>query len=165
MFKIRTMNAISENGVAYLEKRGCEVGPAVETPDAMLIRSADLHGMQFNPELLAIGRAGAGYNNIPVEQLAEEGIVVFNSPGANAEAVKEQEMMSLIMASRDVLGAIDYVRSIAEEYSFPADNIGLIGFSAGAYQAVTATSRKGSSPRQRAARLATFSFRFVKKNR
>ena len=95
MFKIRTMNAISENGVAYLEKRGCEVGPAVEAPDAMLIRSADLHGMQFNPELLAIGRAGAGYNNIPVEQLAEEGIVVFNSPGANAEAVKEQEMMSL----------------------------------------------------------------------
>ena len=92
MFKIRTMNAISENGVAYLEKRGCEVGPAVEAPDAMLIRSADLHGMQFNPELLAIGRAGAGYNNIPVVQLAEEGIVVFNSPGANAEAVKEQEM-------------------------------------------------------------------------
>ena len=115
MFKIRTMNAISENGVAYLEKRGCEVGPAVEAPDAMLIRSADLHGMQFNPELLAIGRAGAGYNNIPVEQLAEEGIVVFNSPGANAEAVKEQEMMSLIMASRDVLGAIDYVRSIADK--------------------------------------------------
>ena len=114
MFKIRTMNAISENGVAYLEKRGCEVGPAVEAPDAMLIRSADLHGMQFNPELLAIGRAGAGYNNIPVEQCAEAGIVVFNSPGANADAVKEQEMMSLIMASRDVLGAIDYVRSIAD---------------------------------------------------
>ena len=115
MFKIRTMNAISENGVAYLEKRGCEVGPEVEAPDAMLIRSADLHGMQFNPELLAIGRAGAGYNNIPVEELAEAGIVVFNSPGANAEAVKEQEMMSLIMASRDVLGAIDYVRSIADK--------------------------------------------------
>ena len=101
MFKIRTMNAISENGVAYLEKRGCEVGPAVEAPDAMLIRSADLHGMQFNPELLAIGRAGAGYNNIPVEQLAEEGIVVFNSPGANAEAVKEQEMMSVPLRTRE----------------------------------------------------------------
>ena len=114
MFKVRTMNAISESGVDYLKKHGCEVGPEVSAPDAMLIRSADLHEMTFNPELLAIGRAGAGYNNIPVEQCAEAGIVVFNSPGANAEAVKEQEMMSLIMASRDVLGAIDYVRSIAD---------------------------------------------------
>ena len=108
------MNAIAESGVNYLQKRGCEVGPEVSEPDALLIRSADLHEMLFNPELLAIGRAGAGYNNIPVEQCAEAGIVVFNSPGANAEAVKEQEMMSLIMASRDVLGAIDYVRSIAD---------------------------------------------------
>ena len=94
MFKIRTMNAIAESGVNYLQKRGCEVGPEVSEPDALLIRSADLHETRFNPELLAIGRAGAGYNNIPIEQCAEAGIVVFNSPGANAEAVKEQEMMS-----------------------------------------------------------------------
>ncbi len=114
MFKIRTMNAISEKGITVLKKRGYEVGAEVQTPDAMLIRSADLHDMAFGPEMLAIARAGAGYNNIPVEQCAEKGIVVFNSPGANAEAVKEQEMMELIMASRDVLGAIDYVRSISD---------------------------------------------------
>ena len=114
MFKIRTMNAISEHGTAALEKRGCEVGPKVENPDALLIRSANLHEMEFGPELLAIGRAGAGYNNIPIERCAEQGIVVFNSPGANAEAVKEQEIASLVMASRDMIGAIDWVRSIAD---------------------------------------------------
>ena len=90
MFKIRTMNTISEHGTGALEKRGCLVGPEVENPDALLIRSADLHDMSFGPELLAIARAGAGYNNIPIDECAEKGIVVFNSPGANAEAVKEQ---------------------------------------------------------------------------
>ena len=108
------MNAISAHGTAALQKRGCEVGPQVENPDALLIRSASLHDMEFGPELLAIGRAGAGYNNIPIERCAEAGIVVFNSPGANAEAVKEQEIASLVMASRDMIGAIDWVRSIAD---------------------------------------------------
>ena len=114
MFKIKTMNTISEHGTHALEKRGCLVGPEVENPDGMLIRSADLHGMAFGPELLAIARAGAGYNNIPIDECAERGIVVFNSPGANAEAVKEQEIAALVMASRDVIGAIDWVRSIAD---------------------------------------------------
>ena len=114
MFKIKTMNAISEHGTLALEKRGCVVGPKVEQPDGLLIRSADLHGMDFGPELLAIARAGAGTNNIPIERCAEQGIVVFNSPGANAEAVKEQEIASLVMASRDMIGAIDWVRSIAD---------------------------------------------------
>lgn len=114
MFKIKTMNSISESGLSYLASHGCEVGPDVENPDGMLIRSADLHEMAFDPELLAISRAGAGYNNIPVEECAEKGIVVFNSPGANAQAVKEQEVMSLIMSSRDVPGAIEWVRSIAD---------------------------------------------------
>ena len=67
MFKIRTMNAISERGIEVLSRHGCEVGPAVEQPDAMLVRSANLHEMALNPELLAIARAGAGYNNIPIE--------------------------------------------------------------------------------------------------
>ncbi|MDO5444783.1 MAG: 3-phosphoglycerate dehydrogenase family protein [Eubacteriales bacterium] len=117
MFKIKTMNSISESGLGFLEARGCEVGPDTEAPDGMLIRSADVHDYTFNPELLAISRAGAGYNNIPIEECAEKGIVVFNSPGANAQAVKEQEVMSLIMASRDVLGAVDWVRSIADKGS------------------------------------------------
>lgn len=115
MFKIKTMNSISPQGIEVLTRRGCTVGPDVEAPDAMLIRSADLHGTVFNPELLAIARAGAGYNNIPVEECAEQGIVVFNSPGANAEAVKEQELCSMVMASRDVLGSIEWVKTIADK--------------------------------------------------
>ena len=114
MHKIKTMNSISETGIDYLQKRNCEIGPEVERPEGMLIRSADIHDYEFGPELLGIARAGAGFNNIPVEKCAEKGIVVFNSPGANAEAVKEQEIMSFIMASRDVLGSIDFVRSIAD---------------------------------------------------
>lgn len=114
MFNIKTMNEISHAGIEVLTKRGCTVGKDVENPVGMLIRSADLHGYEFNPELLAIGRAGAGYNNIPIEDCAERGIVVFNSPGANAVAVKEQELCSLVMASRDVLGAIDWVKSISD---------------------------------------------------
>ena len=112
MFKIKTMNNISPSGIEVLTKKGCTVGPETEGPEAMLIRSAELHGLAFNPELLAIARAGAGYNNIPIEECAEKGIVVFNSPGANAEAVKELELCSLVMASRDVLGSIGWVRSI-----------------------------------------------------
>jgi len=108
------MNTISPLGIEVLERRGCVVGADVERPDAMLIRSASLHGMDFGPELLAIGRAGAGTNNIPTELCAEKGIVVFNSPGANAEAVKEQQICCLVLASRDVVGSIEWVRSIAD---------------------------------------------------
>ena len=114
MFEIKTMNAISPQGIEVLEKRGCRVGPEVENPQALLIRSVELHGTKFNDGLLCIARAGAGYNNIPVEECTEKGIVVFNSPGANAEAVKEQEICSLVMASRDVLGSIEWVKSIAD---------------------------------------------------
>ena len=115
MFEIKTMNSISPMGLEVLEKRGCRVGPDIEKPQAMLIRSAELHDYPFNEELLCIARAGAGYNNIPVEDCAEKGIVVFNSPGANAEAVKELEMCSLVLASREVLGSIEWVKSIAGE--------------------------------------------------
>ncbi len=114
MFRIKTMNSISPQGIEALTRRDCEVGPGTERPDALLIRSADLHGAELAPELLAIARAGAGYNNIPVEECAERGIVVFNSPGANAQAVKEQELCSMVLASRDVLGSIQWVRSIAD---------------------------------------------------
>ncbi|MBQ7895861.1 MAG: 3-phosphoglycerate dehydrogenase [Oscillospiraceae bacterium] len=115
MFKIKTMNTISPAGLEVLEKKGCEAGPNVENPQGMLIRSADLHSMEFGPELLGIARAGAGFNNIPIEKCAKEGIVVFNSPGANAEAVKEQEICSLVLCSRDILGGAEWVRSIADK--------------------------------------------------
>ena len=114
MFEIKTMNAISASGIEVLEAKGCHVGPEVEKPQALLIRSADLHDYAFPPQLLAIGRAGAGNNNIPVEACTEQGIAVFNSPGANAEAVKEQELCAMVMASRDVLGSIEWVKSIAD---------------------------------------------------
>ena len=113
MFEIQTMNAISASGIEVLEAKGCHVGPEVEKPQALLIRSADLHDYAFPPQLLAIGRAGAGTNNIPVEACTEQGIAVFNSPGANAEAVKEQEICAMVLASRDVLGSIEWVKSIA----------------------------------------------------
>lgn len=115
MFNIKTMNNISPAGLDKLRKLGCNVGEDVKAPSGIIVRSADMHGYEPNPELLGVARAGAGYNNIPVEEYAEKGIVVFNSPGANAEAVKEQTICSLVMASRDVIGSVDWVRSIAGE--------------------------------------------------
>ena len=115
MFKIQTMNKIAEAGLDVLRNYGCEVSESVRYPSGLLLRSADIHGMQFPDTLLAIARAGAGYNNIPIDRCTEEGIVVFNAPGANAQAVKEQEIASLVMASRDILGSISWVQSIAGE--------------------------------------------------
>ena len=114
MFEIKTINNISETGIDYLKKKGFSVDPESLDPDAILVRSEDMHRTDFNRSLLAIARAGSGYNNIPIERCAESGIVVFNSPGANAEAVKELELCSLVMASRDVIGSIEWVRSIAD---------------------------------------------------
>lgn len=114
MAKIKTINNISEFGTDALLERGYAVSPDVENPDGIIIRSANILDFEPNSNLLAIARAGAGYNNIPVERCTEKGIVVFNSPGANAEAVKELEMCELILASRDVLGSIEWVKSIAD---------------------------------------------------
>ena len=113
MLKIRTMNTISPLGTGLLAEHGCEVGPEVENPDALLIRSADLHDMDFGRDLLCIGRAGAGVNNIPIDCCTEEGIAVFNSPGANADATKEMVIFEMLLASRDMLGSIEWVKSIA----------------------------------------------------
>lgn len=114
MFRIKTMNAISHLGTDFLKNQGCCVGPDTERPDALILRSADIHSMEFGEELLCIARAGAGTNNIPIEKCSESGIVVFNAPGANAEAVKELVICEMVMASRDVLGSIDWVKSIAD---------------------------------------------------
>ena len=114
MYKIRTMNAISPLGISILEKHGCAVKPDIENPEALLIRSADLHSTEFWPELLCIGRAGAGVNNIPLDTCSEKGIVVFNAPGANADATKEMVIFEMLLASRDILGSIEWVKSIAD---------------------------------------------------
>ena len=115
MYNIKTINKISPVGLDKLKAKGCNVGENIAAPDGIIVRSADMHDYEVNPELLGVARAGAGYNNIPIDELAEKGIVVFNSPGANAEAVKEQTVCSMVLASRDVVGSIEWVKSIADQ--------------------------------------------------
>ncbi len=115
MIRIQVLNHISDYGITELQNKGCEVGFEVQNPHGILVRSADMHKMDFNKELLCISRAGAGYNNIPTQQCARKGIVVFNAPGANAEAVKELALCELVLAGRDVIGSIDWVKTLADE--------------------------------------------------
>ncbi len=114
-FRIQIMNHIAERGIASLVERGCTVGKDVPDPQGILLRSADLHDYPFGESLLVIARSGAGTNNIPLDQCCDKGIVVFNSPGANAEAVKELIICSMVMSSRDVLGSIDWVKSLKDK--------------------------------------------------
>jgi len=115
MKKIKTLNSISPKGLEVLTSRGYIVGGDVEAPDGILVRSANMFSMEPNPELLAIARAGAGTNNIPLESMSEKGIAVFNTPGANSDSVNELAVCSLLMASRDIIAAVNWVRSIAGE--------------------------------------------------
>ena len=115
MIRIKVLNNISDFGIKELQNKGCEVGFNVTEPHGILVRSADMHRMDFGENLLCISRAGAGYNNIPTERCAKEGIVVFNAPGANAEAVKELALCELVLAGRDVIGSIDWVKSLVGE--------------------------------------------------
>ncbi len=111
---IKLMNKIAKVGTDVFGA-GYTVSDAVEAPDAIMVRSAKLHDMPINPELLAIARCGAGVNNIPVEKCAEAGVVVFNTPGANANAVKELALCALLLASRDVIGGIEWALNIEDK--------------------------------------------------
>lgn len=115
MYNVKLLNNISASGLEELPEDRFYAGKDVENPDAILVRSYKMHDYDFNPELLCIARAGAGTNNIPSDVCAEKGIVVFNTPGANAEAVKELCICALFMASRDVVGGIEWVKSILGE--------------------------------------------------
>lgn len=115
MFKIRTYNKISTTGTSRLPQGRYEIGDQVENPDAILVRSADLHKIPVNPELKAVARAGAGTNNVPVTELSKHGIVVFNAPGANANAVKELVAAALLLASRGIVEGISFVNSLSPE--------------------------------------------------
>ena len=115
MFKIKTLNKISEIGLAELLNRGCDISDSEANPDGIMVRSAAMHDFEFPENLLGIARAGVGVNNIPLDRCTESGIVVFNTPGANAEAVKELCICALMLASRDVFGGIEWVRSIADK--------------------------------------------------
>lgn len=106
------MNRIADEGVAALRARGHEVGEEIEDPDGIVVRSARLHDLEFGPNLKAIARAGAGVNNIPVERCTERGIIVFNTPGSNANSVKELVVAGLLLSSRRIVSAIDWVRTL-----------------------------------------------------
>ncbi len=112
MYRIRTYNSIAAKGLAKLPPAAYEVGPEVAEPHAIMLRSADLHDLDVPGSLLAVGRAGAGVNNIPVKRLGELGVPVFNAPGANANAVKELVLAGLLLAARNIAGATRYVADL-----------------------------------------------------
>ena len=113
MFTIKTLNAISPVGLAKLNKNLFDVSVGADAPDGILVRSADLLNTTFNENLLAIARAGAGVNNIPLDRCSEQGIVVFNTPGANANAVAELVIGMLIAGSRNVAAAAQWTQGLA----------------------------------------------------
>lgn len=113
MYRIQTMNKISPVGLNRFDAALYEVGDEVQDPQGILVRSAKLLDMEFNPSLLAIARAGVGVNNIPLDRCAAAGIPVFSTPGANANAVKELVVCAMLMSSRDIPGAIRWVREQA----------------------------------------------------
>ena len=112
--KIKLMNKIAKIGLERFDDK-YTVGEEVENPDGIMVRSAALHEMEFNSNLKAIARAGAGVNNIPIDRCTKEGIVVFNTPGANANGVKELAVCALMLASRDIIGGIAWAGTLTED--------------------------------------------------
>ncbi len=115
MIQIQTLNAISPVYRDSLPEGEYDVRADAEHPQALLVRSANLHEMSVEDELLCIGRAGAGVNNIPLDKMAEKGVVVFNSPGANANAVKELVVAGLLLASRRITDGVEWCKTLAAE--------------------------------------------------
>ena len=117
MVKIQTLNNISPVGLERLPRESYEVASEVTNPDAILVRSAKMHDMEIGDNLKAVGRAGAGVNNIPLDKMSDKGVVVFNAPGANANAVKELVISSMLLSSRNICQAWNYVNGL------PLDNL------------------------------------------
>ena len=112
MYKIKSFNQIAVRGLERFSRDGYEVGSEISDPHAILLRSHKLDTAELTSSLRAVARAGAGFNNVPVEACTEQGIVVFNTPGANANSVKELVLAALLLTSRDVIGGIQYVQSL-----------------------------------------------------
>jgi D-3-phosphoglycerate dehydrogenase len=146
-FKVLTLNNISIRGLERLPRDRYEVASEIGHPDAVLLRSADIHEFEFPASVLAVARAGAGTNNIPVARLSKRGIPVFNAPGANANAVKELVMAGLFLAARNICPAWGYVRGLSGDdeaieaaiergkkqfvgYELPGRTLGVIGLGA-----------------------------------
>ena len=115
MYRIQTLNKIAAIGLDKMTRDIYEIASELNSPDGILVRSADMQNTKFESNLLAIGRAGAGVNNIPVDRCTEHGVVVFNTPGANANAVKELAILSLLLASRKIVQGIEYCRALNEK--------------------------------------------------
>ena len=146
-FKILTLNNISVRGLERLPRDRYEVASEIGHPDAILVRSADVHAIEIPPSVLAVARAGAGTNNIPVARLSKRGIPVFNAPGANANAVKELVLSGLFLAARNICQAWGYVRDLEGDdhaieeavekgkkkfvgYELPGRTLGVVGLGA-----------------------------------
>jgi D-3-phosphoglycerate dehydrogenase len=147
MFRIQTLNNIAGAGLKRFPKDRYEIAADIESPDAILVRSHSMHELSLAANLLAVGRAGAGVNNIPVASLTGRGIPVFNAPGANANAVKELVLGGLFLAARNLVAAHEYVRGLDEEgealeraveagkkrfvgYELPGRTLGVVGLGA-----------------------------------
>ncbi|NND53829.1 MAG: phosphoglycerate dehydrogenase [Gammaproteobacteria bacterium] len=160
MYKIQTLNNISAEGLTRLPSAEFTVGDDVENPDAILVRSFKMHDMDFGPNLEAVGRAGAGVNNIPLDRLADLGVVVFNAPGANANAVKELVIGGMLMAARNLAAAWDYTQNIEGDgdalskkveagkkqyvgYELPGRTLGVVGLGAIGVQVANAAQSLG----------------------
>ena len=113
MYKIQTLNKISAIGLNDFPRDNYEVASSILDPDAILVRSQEMHGMNLSQTVKAVARAGAGVNNIPIPEMTEKGIAVFNTPGANANAVKELVILALLLASRPVIAANKWVAGLA----------------------------------------------------
>jgi D-3-phosphoglycerate dehydrogenase / 2-oxoglutarate reductase len=112
MFKVQTLNNISVQGLNRLPRELYEVASDIAQPDAVMVRSADMHKLEIPASVKAIGRAGAGTNNIPVAAMSQRGVPVFNAPGANANAVKELVLAGMLLAARNIGPALDFVRKL-----------------------------------------------------
>jgi D-3-phosphoglycerate dehydrogenase len=112
LFRILTLNQISTHGLHRFPPARYTVGKAVDSPDAIIVRSHDMHAMAIPASVRAIGRAGAGTNNIPVAEMSKRGVPVFNAPGANANAVKELVLTALLLGARNIVPALRYVESL-----------------------------------------------------
>ena len=158
MLNIQVLNNISPLGLEKFSKESYQVSTSDKNPDAILVRSAKMHDMEIGDSLKAIGRAGAGVNNIPLKQMSDKGVVVFNTPGANANAVKELVISSMLLASRNICQAWEYVNKLPlenlkntvedgkKQYSgseLPGKTLGIVGLGAIGVEIANAASMLG----------------------
>ena len=146
MYKILKLNNIASEGLLSFDSNSYHIGDEVTSPDAILVRSYNMHEMEISTNLLAVGRAGSGVNNIPIEKMTKMAIPVFNAPGANANAVKELVLAAILISARNIHRAIEFVEDSENPedfkkriengkskyigYELPGKTIGVIGLGA-----------------------------------